>query len=156
LWNRVATYWLDAAMRWNATDGKDHEALRRLAVVLLTLAAIAGGLKRRSAPVRCIVLWRLCRAEVRARDFAIKAGATPELIYAGSPAWLLGGSGEAERLVQKFRALAEGFFALARQAPQRLRIVQRHDPIYLPANRSKLVRPRLDPGKRQLSFTDTS
>jgi hypothetical protein len=143
-------------MHWDATDGKDHEALRRLAVVLLTLAAIAGGLTRRSAPVRCIVLWLLCRAEVRARDFAFKAGAAPELIYAGSPLCLFGGSGEAERLVQRFRALAEGFFALARQASQRLRIVRRHDPIFLPANRSESVRPRLDPGMRQLSFTDTS
>jgi hypothetical protein len=46
-------------MHWNATDGLDNEALRRLAVVLLTLASIAESVARRSAPVRCLVLWLL-------------------------------------------------------------------------------------------------
>lgn len=123
----------DAAMRWNATDRRDNEALRRLAVVLLTLAAIAESIARRSAPVRIPVLWLLCRAEARASDFASRTGAGAALacLSAGSPVCLLGGSGEAARLVQRFGALAAVFFALSRQAPQWLRMARRHDPLSL-------------------------
>ena len=44
-------------MHWHARDGQEHEALRRLAVVLLTLAAIAESVARRSVPIRGLVLF---------------------------------------------------------------------------------------------------
>jgi hypothetical protein len=92
------------------------------------------------------------------RAFAFKTGAllTTEFISAGSTACLLDGSGEAARLAERFRMLAAGFFALTRQALQRLRTGRRHDPISLPANRGKPVRLRVSAGMRQLPFTDTS
>jgi hypothetical protein len=74
-------------MHWCAKDGRDNEALRRLAVVLITLAAIAESVVRRSAPVRCLVLFLLCRAEARVCDLAFRTGAGASLvsIAAGSP-----------------------------------------------------------------------
>src|SRR5262245_56742641 len=123
----IAAFMWDAAMNWDARSGRDNEALRRLAVVLLTLAAIAEGLARRSAPVRCLVLWLLCRAEARSRDFAFRASAHAALpaISIESPTRLLAGSGEAPRLVQRLRALAAVFFALSRQVPQWMRMDRR-------------------------------
>jgi hypothetical protein len=102
-------------MHWHATDRKDNKALRRLAVVLLTLASIAESVVLRSAPVRCLLLWLLCRAEARARDFAFRIGVDAALAYssAASPVGWPGGAGEAALLAQGFRALAAVFFALA-------------------------------------------
>ncbi len=142
-------------MHGYATYRKDHEALRRLAVVLLALAAIAEGVGRHAAPVRCLVLWLLCRAEARVRDLAFRIGGCSALasMSAGSPA--LVGSGEAPRLVQSFRVLAAVFFALARQAPQWLRMC-RHDSACLSANRRNSVGPGRRSGERYMSFADTS
>jgi hypothetical protein len=105
-------------MQRNATGRKDNEALRRLAVVLLKLASIAEGVALRSRPFCAIVLWLLCRAEARTRDLAIRigAGAAFTLPSTASPVSWLGGAGEAARLAERFRALAEGFFALSHQA----------------------------------------
>jgi hypothetical protein len=116
-------------MHLSTADGRDREVFRRLAVVLLTLASITESVARRSAPVRCIMLWLLCRAEDRVREFASRTGAGALLasLYGGSAACMLGGSGEAARLVQRFRALAAVFFALSRQAPHWLRMARRHD-----------------------------
>jgi hypothetical protein len=110
-------------MHWKAKDRKDNEALRRLAVVLLTLASIAESIALRSRPFCAIVLWLLCRAEARVCDFACKTGAGAAFTFppAGSPVSWLGGAGEAARLAEKFRALAEGFFALSRLAARDLR-----------------------------------
>jgi hypothetical protein len=148
----------DVAMHWNAKNRIDHEALRRLAAVLLTLAAIAESVSRRSAPVRCVVLWLLCRAEARARDFAARAGAgaSPAFLTVVSPVCLLGGSGEAARLVQRFRALAAVFLALSRQVPQCLRMPRQGDPASLFANQWNLASPRRRPGARQRWCADTS
>ncbi len=123
-------------MNWNKADRVDHEALRRLAVVLLTLAEIAESVGRRSAPVRTIVLWLLCRAESRVRDLAVRIGAYVFLTSTSvvSPACPLGASGEAARLVRAFQALAAVFFALSRQARQSLRMAPTHDLARLPAN----------------------
>jgi hypothetical protein len=105
-------------MHWHATDRKDDEALRRLAVVLLKLASIAESIALRSRPLCAIVLWLLCRAEVRVTGFAVRAGLSSAMTFpsAGSPVCWLGGAGEAARLAERFRALAAGFFALSRQA----------------------------------------
>jgi hypothetical protein len=144
-------------MHWNATGRRDHEALRRLAVVLLTLASITESLARRSAPIRCLMLWLLSRAEARASDFAFRAGAGASLasLSLGSPVDLLGGSGEAVRLVQKFRALAAIFFGLSRQTPQRPAMARLRDLVCSPAHLGNLV-PDCRPFARHGSFTDTS
>jgi hypothetical protein len=141
-------------MHWNTADRRDGEALRRLALVLITLASIAESVARRSAPVRCIVLWLLCRAEARVREFASRTGAGALLASqsAGSPTGMLGGSEEAARLVQRFRALAAVFFALSRQTPQWLRMARRHDPSCPLPNHLNLARA----GARHLWCTDTS
>src|SRR5215216_2948946 len=89
-----------AVMQRHATDRIDHEALRRLAVVLLTLASIAESIALRSAPVRCLLLWLLCRAEARARDLAFRIGWGAALAFpsnASRVGWV-GGTGEAARL----------------------------------------------------------
>jgi hypothetical protein len=145
-------------MHWQAMDRKDNEALRRLAVVLLTLASIAESLALRSAPVRAIVLWLLCRAEARVCDFAGRSGAVTVLVFpsTGSPVCWLGGADEAARLAERFRALAAGFFALSRQAAQGLRMARRHDPISLSANFRIVTGPSHRSRPRHRSFADTS
>jgi hypothetical protein len=142
-------------MHWHAKDLRDNEALRRLAVVMITLATIAESVVRRSAAVRCLLLFLLCRAEARATGFALKSGAGASLVSmsAGSPVRLLGGSGEAARLVQRFRALAVVFFALSRQAPERLRMARRNDPVCPSADRRTVIGPGRCPG---MLFADTS
>jgi hypothetical protein len=143
-------------MHWNAAVGRDHEALRRLAVVLLTLAAIADSIARRSGPFSGIVLWLLGKAEVRARDLAFNSGAFALVSNPGGfPVCLSGGSGEAARLAQSFQALAVVFFALSRQARQWLRMARRYDPVRAIANRPNLVEPGRS-SARHLPFTDTS
>src|SRR5215216_4988617 len=89
-----------AVMQRHATDRIDHEALRRLAVVLLMLAAIAESIALRSAPVRCLLLWLLCRAEARARDLAFRIGGGAALAFPSttSPVSLVRSAGEAARL----------------------------------------------------------
>jgi hypothetical protein len=135
-------------MRWHATDRKDNEALRRLAVVLLTLASIAEGLALRSASVRCLLLWLLGRAEVRARDlaFRIGRGAAPAFPSTALHAGWLGGAGEAVRLAEKFRALAAGFFALARQAGRGVRPARHNGRVNLFADCGTVMRPGRCPG----------
>jgi hypothetical protein len=144
-------------MRWNATDGRDQEALRRLAFVLFTLAAVTESLARRSAPVRCLVLWLLCRAEARARDFAIRTGegAAIAFPYTRSQAYQLGDCGEAARLTHAFEALAAVFFALSRRAAKWLRMASRHlaDPF---AHCRVLVQPVGRLGAHQRWCPDTS
>jgi hypothetical protein len=114
-------------MHWIATDEGYHEALRRLAVVLLVLAGLAERIGSRSWPFRSLVLWLLRRAETRARDFAIRSGALP-VLSAEDPVRIPGGHGEATRLAQGFRALAAIFFALSGRTPQWLRIARRQRP----------------------------
>jgi|EndMetStandDraft_8_1072994.scaffolds.fasta_scaffold572203_2 hypothetical protein len=97
-------------MQWHAMDRKDHEALRRLAVVLLTLAAISESIALRSAPVRCLLLWLLCRAEARTRDLAYRIGVDAALAVPSTASLVgwQGGAGDAVRLAHSFRALAVG------------------------------------------------
>jgi hypothetical protein len=138
--NVVAIERLAVAMHCNRADERDHEAFRRIAIVLLTLSAIAEKVSGRSVVVRGIILWLLCRAEARASDFAVRTGAATGLGFL--PAVLpVGGSGEAVRLAQAFRALAAVFFALSRRAPQWLRMVRRHHLIRQSANLWNRVQP---------------
>jgi hypothetical protein len=113
-------------MYWSTTDERYHEALRRLAVVLLALAVLAERAARRSWPVRHFVLCLLRRAETLARDFAAEASADALPLPGEYPVCPPGGPGEATRLAQAFRALAAVFFALSHQAVQWLRIARRH------------------------------
>jgi hypothetical protein len=141
-------------MEWQANDGRLCDAFRRLAVVLLELAAIAESVARRSAPIRCLVLFLLCRAEARARDLAYKtAGGDFAYIPASSSVYPLIRTGEDALLAQKFRALAAVFFALSRQAPQKLRTVRLNDTVRIPANCRTSTGVGLCAG---LSFFDTS
>jgi hypothetical protein len=145
-------------MHWNAADGRKQEALRRLAAVLLTLAAVAESLARRSALVRRMLLWLLCRAEARARDFAIKTGggAAITCLYTGSPVYRLGDCGEAARLAHAFQSLAAVFFALSRQAAQWLRTASEHTLAHLTASGWDLVQPGRRLVARQRWCPDTS
>jgi hypothetical protein len=142
-------------MHWNATEGRYHEALRRLALVLLTLAVLAERVGRRSWPLRPLVLWLLCRAETRVRGFAARAGAL-QVLTVGYPPRSQGRLGEAARLAGTFRALAAAFFALARQAPRWLRMARRHDAVRPSGNRWNAARHGLTCGVRLRSYTDTS
>lgn len=100
----------------STADDRYREALRRLAVILLSLALLAEDLTYRSWPLRCLVLWLLNQAENRVRGFASRAGAGPlPFGYHTCPA---GGSNDVLRLAKKFRALAAVLFALSRQGPQ--------------------------------------
>ena len=129
-------------MHWHARDRIDHEALRRLAVVLLTLASITESIALRSAPVRCLLLWLLSRAEARARDLSFRIGAGAALAFPStrSPVGWLGGAGEAARLAQKFRALAAAFFALSRQAARMLQPARRNGSVSLFKNLQTVMR----------------
>jgi hypothetical protein len=152
-------------MHWHAADRKDHEALRRLGVVLLTLASIAEGLVPRTGPFRAILLWLLCRAEARARDLAFRIGedaagiggdaalASPS---AGSRVGWLGSGGEAARLAERFRALAAGFFALARQAGRVFLPARRNGCVSWLASFETVMRPGPCSGPRHRSCIDTS
>jgi hypothetical protein len=115
-------------MHWHATDRKDNEALRRLAVILLMLADMAESIALRSRPFCAVVLWLLCRAEVRVCDFACKAGAGAAFAFPSttSPVSWLGGAGEAARLAERFRTLAAGFFALSRMAAREVWVARRN------------------------------
>jgi hypothetical protein len=137
-----------------AMDMKDNEALRRLAVVLLTLASIAESIALRSAPVRCLVLWLLCRAEARASGFAYRTGAGAEMAFpsTASPVGWLDGAGEAARLAERFRALAAGFFALSRQVARGFLPARRNGCVSRLANFETVMRS----GLRQRSCIDTS
>ena len=150
-------------MHWYEIDRKDNEALRRLAVVLLTLASIVESIALRSAPVRCLLLWLLCRAEARARDLAFRIGGGAALAFPSnrSPVNWLGGAGEAARLAHKFRALAAGFFALSRQAARGFLLARRngrvsHGRFSLLANFQTVMRPGPCSGPRHRSCIDTS
>jgi hypothetical protein len=145
-------------MKWSTTDGRHQKALRRLAVVLLALAAVAESVARRSAPVRCILLWLLCRAESRAREFAIKTGGGAAITFpsTGSPVFRSGDSGEAARLAHAFETLAAVFFALSRRVAQFPRIASGHDPASLLAYCRDLVQPGYRLGACQRWCPDTS
>jgi hypothetical protein len=135
-------------VHWHAMNRKDSEALRRLAVVLLTLASVAEGVALRTGPFRGLVLWLLCRAEVRARGLAFRIGgiAAPASISAGSPVGWLGGAGEAARLAQRFRALAADFTALSHQAARGLRTARRNGSVSLFADCWTVMRRGRRPG----------
>jgi hypothetical protein len=158
LWNHRRNDEWAAVMHGYAMDGQDHEALRRLGVVLTALAAIAESVVHRSAPVRGIVLWLLGKAESRAVAFVFRIGASVgvALPSTGAPVSRVGGSGEAARLADRFRALAAVVSALSRQAAYRLRIALRHDRISLSENRRNLTGPGLRAIPQFRSFTDTS
>jgi hypothetical protein len=145
-------------MHWHAMDRKDHEALRRLAVVLLTLASIAERVALRSRPLCGVLLWLLCRAEARVRDLALGIGVDAALAFpsAGSPVGWLGGAAEAARLTERFRALSAGFFALARQAARVLRPARRNGCVSRLANFETVMRPGFCSGSRLRSCIDTS
>jgi hypothetical protein len=145
-------------MHWHAMDRKDNEALRRLAVVLLTLASIAEGIALRSAPVRCLLLWLLGRAEARVRDLALRIGGDAALAFPSTASLVgrLGGAGAAARLAERLRALAVGFFALARQAARVLRPARRNGCVSLFKNFETVMRPGPCSGPRHRPCIDTS
>ncbi len=145
-------------MHWNATERKDNEALRRLAVVLLKLADIAESVALRSRPFCAIVLWLLCRAEARVYGFACETGVGAVLAFPSKalPVSLLGGCGEAARLAERFRALSAGFFALSRRAARVLRSARRNDSLSLLADCLTVIGPGFCSGLHRRPCIDTS
>ena len=145
-------------MHWRGMDRKDNEALRRLAVVLLTLASIAESITLRLAPARCLLLWLLCRAEARVRDLAFRIGVDAALAFpsTGSAICRLGGAGEAARLAERLRALAAGFFALSRQVARGFRSARRNGCVSRLAIYQTVMRPSPCSGPRHRSCIDTS
>jgi hypothetical protein len=98
-----------------------HKVLRRIAAILLALAALAERASRRSGPVRSLVLWILRAADAAASAFAAEiAPLAPIALATLQPG---DGRDDAVRLAEKFRLLAAAFFALAHEA-QRLAIRQ--------------------------------
>jgi hypothetical protein len=138
----------------NATDERYYEALRRIAVVLLTLAGLAESVGQWCMPLRSVVLWLLMRALERARGFAISAGAPA--LGVKNPVSPPGAIGEAARLADTFRALAAVFFALSSQAPQWRRTARRYDLRRLPGNRCNAMRFIRLPSSSRWSYDDTS
>jgi hypothetical protein len=136
---------LAADMHWNAADERYHEALRRLDVVLLTLAGIAEHANCRSWPFRSLVLWLLRRAEYRVRGLNALPPMRVECRVCGRD--------EGARLARTFRALAAVFRALAHHVLQRLRIARRS---CLPGGRTASLRlGRLSVASRPF-YADTS
>jgi hypothetical protein len=142
-------------MENNGTDGRYCGALRRLAVILLALSAIAEGAACRIWPVRSLLLWLLARAEERVRGFAVRVGAVP-FISAGYAADLRVRKDAAERLASAFRALAAGFFALARRARQWLLMARRNHAAHLAGTCRKVVRASRPFAVSRALYADTS
>jgi hypothetical protein len=92
-----------------------HEVLRRIAAMLLALAALAERAGDRSRPVRALVLWALRQAEAVASTFVAETDPLVPIAYS------MPGSGhdEAARLAEAFRMLAAALFVVAHEA-QRL------------------------------------
>jgi hypothetical protein len=122
-----------AEMHWNATDKRYHEALRRIAVVLIVLAGFAERASQRSTPVRALFLWLLRRAEKRTSSLAVRIGAGLSFTSDYSIC-VHDSSGEAARLARTFRALADFFFALSRQSRRWLRVGRPIDAALLRGN----------------------
>jgi len=96
---------------------RNHDALMRIAAMLLALGALAERLSGLSRPVRCLVLWILRPAEVVAREFVAEAMQAPLPAFTEFPAmWSDDGASDALRLARHFRALAAALGDLSRQA----------------------------------------
>jgi hypothetical protein len=92
----------------------DEKIFRRIAAMLLALAALAERAGARCAAVRCLVFWFLRPAEAVARDYAIEAAAS--LLGRHFVPRIDTTADEAARLAQAFRALASLFDMLAHRA----------------------------------------
>ena len=139
-------------MHWNATDERYHEALRRLAIVLLMLAGVSERVANKAWPLRSLVLWLLRRAEARVQDFARRAGAPSLPVQCGASP--LGG--EAARLAERFRALAAGFFTLSRQTARGVWPAQRNGSPSRLADYRAVIGPGPCFGTLHRSLIDTS
>ena len=96
-------------MDWNAE--RTRQALRRIAALLLVLAALAARAAGSPWPVRRPALWILRRAEAVAWEFVTgEAGGEGAM-----PAQDRGSAAEAARLALNFRALAAALDAEAAQ-----------------------------------------
>jgi hypothetical protein len=138
-------------MHWTATHERYHEALRRLAMILLALAGIAEGAACRFWPLRSFLLWRLREAEKRVRGFAAGQGAALPPVAEFPVAFPR--ASEAARLAGRFRALAAMFLVDARPAPQWRRAARRH---LLSASRRPAVLPGRGGPVDERPYADTS
>lgn len=101
-------------MDWNRAIGQDGQMLKRIVMVLLSLAALADDVGAGSGLRRFYVLWLLRRAEAVVSAFAVETGMAAPLDDPGSciPRW--GTASEAARLAASFRALALALYGFAR------------------------------------------
>ncbi|MCV0408290.1 MAG: hypothetical protein K5872_18870, partial [Rhizobiaceae bacterium] len=94
----------------------DGRRLRRIAALLVALAALAEQAAGRCYLVRCFVLWILRRAEAAVADFVAEATGMPQPAFAG-----IGTTGndpeDALLLAPRLHALAEALGVLLRCAP---------------------------------------
>ncbi|MCV0396889.1 MAG: hypothetical protein K5872_09225 [Rhizobiaceae bacterium] len=93
----------------------DGRRLRRIAALLVALAALAEQAAGRCYLVRCFVLWLLRRAEAAVADFVAEATGMPQPAFAG-----IGTTGndpeDALLLAARLHALAEALGVLLRLA----------------------------------------
>ena len=100
-------------MDWQRVIGQDGQMLKRIVLVLFSLAALADDVGARSGLMRFYVLWLLRRAEAVTCAFAVETCAVSPLddpeFYA--PRW--GAASEAARLAASFRLLALALYGFA-------------------------------------------
>jgi hypothetical protein len=95
-------------MNWNADDDMERQVLKRIAAMLVALAALADCSCSRSSLVRRLVLWFLRRGESVARDFVAEEAEARGLAMPDLPAPMSTGDSVADAmlLAAVFRALA--------------------------------------------------
>jgi len=99
---------LETVMDWNAETETDRQALKRIAEMLVALAALADCSCSRSVLVRSLVLWFLRPAETVAWDFVAREAQASGVAMPDMPASIYAGDSvsDAMRLATLFRALA--------------------------------------------------
>ena len=143
-------------MDWRSVVGKDGQMLKRIVMVLFSLAALADDVGARSGLRRFYVLWLLRRAEAVTCAFAVKTCAVSPLddpeFYA--PRW--SAAPEAARLAASFRALALVLYSFACHVQ---RVARWHIERQFSSGRKHSANPnaqRLRRATHQLPYADTS
>ena len=100
-------------MDWRSVVGKDGQILKRIVMVLFSLAALADDVGARSGLRRFYVLWLLRRAEAVTCAFAVETGMAVPLDDPEFYALRWSAASEAARLAVSFRMLAFALYGFA-------------------------------------------